>query len=527
MTVASILAAAQKSCILQDVNILHKYLILFIFSSLLLSCRAKAPSDGIVVIIDGDPGRLDPRYATSGYGVKLNRLIFAGLTRLADDLSARPDVALSITRKGDGATVRLRPDVRFADGTRLTSNDVLYTLRSITRSIPRPSPYAHAWRDLVSVTAPDPLTVKMTFSAPHPHLAEDLEFPVLPSAWLKRHGHAFGPDSMFGAGPYRLVSRKAGLVVLEANPFYFRGAPQTRRIYVRVIEDENTRALLMASGTADLAQNVLSPLLVPSLKKRGLRVQTGPSNILTYLGFNTDSPKLADVRVRRAIAMAIDRRAIIKARFGGAARLADSVLPAFHWAHASNPVPYAPDEARRLLDEAGFPEQPGSQPRMVLEYKTSSNPFRVALARLIAGQLASVGIEVRVRSFEWGVFYSDLKHRRFEMVSLQMPEIILPDVYCWFFPSWMIPQDGKGGGNRWGMRSEVLDRACRQLEHETDREEIRRLAAIIQKEVARQMPIFPLWHEDNLAVTSPRLHYTLIPTARLNLYDVSVGSARN
>src|SRR5262249_58310434 len=120
--------------------------------------------------------------------------------------------------------------------------------------------------------------------------------------------------------------------------------------------------------------------------------------------------------VRQAIAYAIDRRAIIRGRLGGHAVLATGVVPPGHWAYSADVPTYDhdPARARALLDEAGYPVGPDGK-RFTLTYKTSSDQQRIAVARLVAQDLAEVGIDVEIRSFEFATVFADLKRGNYEI----------------------------------------------------------------------------------------------------------------
>src|SRR5262249_13049029 len=156
----------------------------------------------------------------------------------------------------------------------------------------------------------------------------------------------------------------------------------------------NSRLLSLVGGSADLVQNNVSPLLFSAIEgwRDRLRLETAPSAIFFYLGMNVSDGPLADVRVRRALAHAIDRERIVRAQPHGAAKLATGMLPTFHWAYDGDVERYAydPARARQLLDEAGFPDPdgPGPQARFHLSYKTSTDALPVSIARVIAAQLA-------------------------------------------------------------------------------------------------------------------------------------------
>ena len=118
------------------------------------------------------------------------------------------------------------------------------------------------------------------------------------------------------------------------NPHYFAGPAHSERLTVRVVRDANSRLLSLVGGSADLTQNTVSPLLFDSVErwKDRLQLSTAPSALLLYLGMNTEDARLRDPRVRRALALAIDRERIIRTKLRGKATLASSLLPPFHWA---------------------------------------------------------------------------------------------------------------------------------------------------------------------------------------------------
>jgi len=236
---------------------------------------------------------------------------------------------------------------------------------------------------------------------------------------------------------------------------------------------------------------------------------------------NNDDPVLADRRVRQAIALALDRPAIIAAKLGGLAVPATGLLSPQHWAYSGDVPRYDhdPARARQLLDEAGLrdPDGDGPAPRLRLVYKTSADAFRVAIARVIAAQLAEVGIAVELRSFEFATFFADVKRGAYQLASMQTTDITEPDFYFMYFHSSWIPSAPRFEGfNRWRYRSAVVDRLTTEGRQELDRDRRRRIYAEVQRQVAEDVPIVPLWHEDNVVLSSADVRgYTLTPNARL------------
>jgi peptide/nickel transport system substrate-binding protein len=263
-----------------------------------------------------------------------------------------------------------------------------------------------------------------------------------------------------------------------------------------------------------LQNSVRLDLIDHVIQRPRVKMQAGPSVILTYLMMNNDDPILKDHRVREAIALAIDRRSIMQSKFGGRARIAQGLLPEMHWAYAKDLAVRERDLARakQLLDEAGYRKSP----RMTLVYKTSSDAFRISIARMIAAQLGDVGIAVEVRPFEFATFFADVKKGTYQLASMQSAELNEPDYYYFYFHSSRIP-DAKNpdGGNRWRYRNKRLDYLVEHGRQEPDKEKRKVIYAEAQHIVADDIPIVPLWHEDNVVLTNVDLKgYTLTPNAR-------------
>ncbi|HSD89459.1 MAG TPA: ABC transporter substrate-binding protein, partial [Kofleriaceae bacterium] len=193
------------------------------------------------------------------------------------------------------------------------------------------------------------------------------------------------------------------------------------------------------------------------------------------------------------------------------------LLPPLHWAYNPDVPHYTRDlaRARQLLDAAGYKPGPDGI-RLHLTYKTSSVPFRVGLARALASQLRDAGIAVEVRPFEFGTFFADIKKGNYQLATMQTSEITEPDFYYNYFNSERIP-DAKDpdGGNRWRYRSLEVDRLTLAGRMEADRDKRKAIYAQVQRIVAEDVPIIPLWHEDNVALSNVDVRgYTIVPNAR-------------
>jgi peptide/nickel transport system substrate-binding protein len=274
--------------------------------------------------------------------------------------------------------------------------------------------------------------------------------------------------------------------------------------------------------------NDLNPDQIEMLKKEtSLRVLSCPSNSYNYLGFNLEDPILRDVRVRQAVAFAIDRERMIQILLHGLARPSTGLLPPDHWAYegAVAIYPHDPARAAALLDAAGYPDPdgPGPAPRLHLTYKTTTAQLAREQASVFQEQLRAVGIELEIRSFEWGTFYDDIKAGRFQLFSLQWTEIQDPDVYRMRFGSAYFPPSGF---NRGHYLNPEVDRLLARGATETSKEDRRRTYSRLQEILAEEVPYVSLWHKSNVAVLRERVQgFTLTPAGDFAvLARVTLGS---
>ncbi len=402
-------------------------------------CGADRPGrNELVVVVEASIEGLDPRFAVSGYGVKLSRMVAAPLVSVdSPDLSVKGELAEKVDQVDDRTyVIRIRKNARFWDGRPVTAGDVAATIRSM-KSPDSPSPYHSVWTRVASMDILDARTLRIRLIEPHSPFLTDLDIGILPSDQA-HHLRALQDRELVGAGPFHVVARSRSKVVLAANPYYYGGRVRIKRLVVRTVQDDDARLLMLAGGSADFTQNTVPPMLLGAVeRRRNLVIRRGRSVTHTYVGFNLRHRILRLKAVRLAMALALDRRALIEAKLGGRAELATSILPDFSWAHPKTIplLPYDPRRAEQLLDEAGLPRRGERGMRFSLVYKTSNNPFRVALARAMAAMWRKVGLDVEVRPYEWGVFYSDVKKGNFDIFSMQMTELTVPDYHYHFFHS--------------------------------------------------------------------------------------------
>ncbi len=451
---------------------------------------------------------LDPRFVTDPWGLKVSRLIFGSLVTIDPrTLEVVPDLAESVEQVGPTEYVaRLRPDLRFSDGSPLTSQDVVDTFEGVVDP-ELGSVYARAYQRIDRLEAPSEREVRFHLDAPHATFLTDLEIPIVRS----EDAHARMHGEFIGAGPYVLTSRSDRWVDLEANEHWYAGEPTHARLALTVVRDDNTRAMRMMAGAADLAYDALPPLLVPLFEDDPrFEVRTAAGISTTYLGFNMEAPPLDDHRVREAIALAIDRETLVRAELEGRAEVAASWIPKGHWADAGLQArPFDPAGARRLLREAGAEGR-----RLLLRVNTER--ARLSIARAIAAMLRDVGLEVVVRPSETATQIADLNAGRFDLALMQVPEVLEPHVLSWFFDSSRIPEAGQVGANRWRLRDAEVDAALERGRAAADRSSRVEAYRFVQERLHDQLPVLPLWQESKVAVVRRGVRFDVARDGRLS-----------
>jgi peptide/nickel transport system substrate-binding protein len=483
---------------------------LMVFVALGFTCSISGchhqPADpnAVTVVIESSPTNLDPRIGTDAQSEHIDELIFDSLLKKDTQFNLQPDLATSWQMPNPLTYIfHLRSGVKFHDGRACTARDVKWTLDSMLNHAVLTAKY-QAFRNVDVVETPDELTVVIHMREPDSSLLWNLSdgaFGVVP----------YGSGSDFqqhpiGTGPFRFVEQEVDKeVVLERNPLSWQGVPKITRLRFNVVPDGTTRALELRKGSADVAQNALTSDMTWSLRRDPkLEFATTPGTVVQYLTFNLRDPYLRDVRVRQAIAYAMNRPLIIDTLLRGNARPADSLLPQTHWAYNGDVTHYTfdPAKARSLLDAAGY--KPGVDGiRFHLEMKTSNDEGTRLLAMALQQQLRAVGIALDVRSFEFATFYSDISHGAFAIYGLRwIGGNEDPDIFRYAFASSSFPPRG---ANRGTFSNAELDKLLQLAATESDQEKRRVAYARVQQILADDLPSLPLWFLDSMIVYNRRL----------------------
>lgn len=469
------------------------------------------PEPPLRVLVRSPLSTLDPQltndFTTSG----VLEAIYEPLVAVDDRLRPLPALAQSWrTPSNEWWRFELREGVRFHDGRELTSADVVYTFSSFLDPAFL-SPRKGAYRVLAAVEAVDRYTVDFVLTEPFG------SFPINLVMGIVQEGADEVSSRPVGTGPYAFVkSVPDDRVELVRFDEHFGGPAENAGLVLKVVPDDTMRGLELRKGTVDLVVNDLAPDIVHQLQREDrLQTATAPGADYAYVGLNLRDPILQDVRVRRALAHAVDRSAIIEHLRRGLATPAVGILPPMSWAFDAGIAEFDhdPAAAARLLDEAGFPDPDGDGPgtRFRLTIKTSTAEFVRLQAAVLQQQWQRVGVGVDVRSYEFATLYADVLRGNFQAFTLQWVGVSDPDMLRRAFHSAQMPP---AGFNRGFFADPEVDRLVEVATRSVDDAERRRLYGEAQRRIATQVPYISLWYKTNVAVFQPDIEgVQLTPTA--------------
>ena len=465
--------------------------------------------------IENSPTNLDPRVGTEAMSERIGGLIFDALVTKDTHFEMKPWLATS-WEQPDALTwvFHLRDGVRFHDGRPLGAEDVAWTINSLIDGAGHGgllTSKSGAFANVLRAEAPDRLTAVVRMKRADASLLFNLSdglFGVVPNGAGKDFGR-----SPVGSGPFRFVSAaQDDNVIVERNADYWGGAlgegkARLERVRFAVVPDAVTVALELEKGSVDIASNELTLDMVHALEGRpGLAMETGQGSPVMYLNFNVASGPLADVRVRQAIAHAMDRQAIVHAVWRDKARLASSLLPEGHWAAAPRDelaqYPHDTARAEALLDQAGY-HAGRDGVRVRLEMKISTDETTRLLAEVLQEQVRAAGIALTLRASEFGTFYADVTSGRFQMYALRwIGSNEDPDIFRYALGSDRVPPKG---GNRGHYSNATVDALLAQAANTTAQDARRNDFVQVQKILAREVPVVPLWYPNNEIVHTTRV----------------------
>ncbi|WP_020180691.1 ABC transporter substrate-binding protein [Methylopila sp. M107] len=430
---------------------------------------APVPRDTLVVGQLAEPKSLDPATVTGANDFRILSNMFEGLVRFRKGSLAIEGALAERWEILDGGRTylfRLRDGVRFHDGTPFDADAVKFNLeRMIDPKHPAagtgPFPLAFFFAAIATVEAVDPRTVRVRLKAPYAPLLANLAYPpgymVSPAAVTKL-GKEFGRAPV-GTGPFRFERWESERQVrLVANDGFREGAPRLKALVFRPIADANARASEMLAGGLDVMVELAPDSVAAFRDERRFRLHEAGGPHLWFLILNTRDGPMKDVRVRRAVNLAIDKRALVEHVLQGTATVpAGPISDAFGPASDPDvrPYPHDPEKARALIREAGAE---GAALKLLAADGGSGMLEPIAMATAIQSDLARVGLKVEIEAFEWNAYLARVNSGLNDAAMAEMAWMTNdPDT----LPSLTLKGSAtpdKGGFNAGYYRNEELDR---------------------------------------------------------------------
>jgi ABC-type transport system substrate-binding protein len=468
--------------------------------------------------LNGNPTTLDPALISDVQGGGIAAKLFNGLVRFDENLEVAPDLARSWTVSDDGRTYtfRLRRDARFSNGRPITASDFQYSFeRVLTPATKAPLTWvldkiegadaflAGKAAHITGVRVPDEHTLVVAIERPFAPFISLLAMTaayVVPREEVGRLGPAFGVRPV-GSGPYILSEWKHGQsLTLSANKDYFEGRPRLNGIHYRIIPEDLTAVLEFETGRLDVLQ-------LPSSEYRRYttdpllrsRVIGRPGLNTYYLGLNCARPPFDDVRVRRAVNMAIDRRRILDTLMEKRGLPADGPVPpelwkCAAWQPAAEGRRYDPDKARALIHEAG------ADGAIVTIYISAEQEV-IDIVEVLADYLRKSGLQPEIVQRDWSAFKQAVDNGESNAFWLSW-WADYPDPENFLYPLFHSASIGSAG-NRSRCVDPELDRILDAARGVSNTRERCRLYRKAEARIVENAPWVFMWHKAEYFAVQP------------------------
>jgi len=440
----------------------------------------------------------------------------------------KPWLAESWTQEDGGRSLvlKIRDNVKMHDGRTLSADDVKFSVDRFRRiALGRSSLAA-----VESVTVMPGNRVRVTTKAPFAPLLRTFTYQSI-GIYSKAAYDKAGSDQEFskhpiGPGAYRFVQLVRGdRMELEAFPQYWAGAPKIRRIVVRYIPDESARVAALQAGDVQVI-NDFTPQDAQLIRRDSRLVLIDPPSAgFIRFDMNTQKPPFHDVRVRRAMAYAIDRDSIVKEIFSGLAKVAHSLVPsnAVGYVDTYDVYRYDPAKAKQLLAEAGVPTL-----TFTMSYGAGRYLMDKEVVEAVQAQLTKVGVTMRINQMEWGQYSAMIKlplDRNPNQMSFTWWRTVNGD--CDSAVGIYTRSDLPPVGNNVPFyQSDAFEKAYADQQSETDPEKRRAIIRRLQQILMNDLPALPMYQQPILWATRKNIEGFAQKVTPLStvwpLYDVAI-----
>jgi peptide/nickel transport system substrate-binding protein len=494
----------------------RKIVLLLLAVALVAGCAEKKRTGGtaggtLIVGVTDEPSTLNPLLLslTATTGQEIARKLFLSLHRLNDKMEIVPDLAEHWVFAEDFSyvTYYLRRNVKWSDGTPVTSADVVFTFEKM-RDPKVGYPNAHAL-DLVSkVDTLDKHTVRFYFKQVYADELLDSGIPVLPKHVLEKESDlakaAFSTRPITD-GPFRLALYLPGdRIELSANPEFYGGRPYFDKVVFKFYPDQASLLSDLQAGKVDFAPELPATEFATLQGDKSLTLVESPPASYTYIAWNLQSPIFSDPEVRKALTLAINREALVKDILAGKGQVVSGPIPSSSWAFNTEvkPLPYDPGKAKELLSKQGWAVKEIQKPRertkdtllvkgnRPLEFSlmtSKGNRVRQAIAEQVRKDLAPLRIRVNVDVVDAATFAQRVLDKKYDAMILSWSTGLKVDPS----PVWHTPSEEgqKGRYNFVGYSNPRADTLMDEAMAKFDRRRAKTLWQKFQAMVAEDNPI--------------------------------------
>ncbi|MCP4691053.1 MAG: peptide ABC transporter [Desulfobacterales bacterium] len=368
---------------------------------LLGAVNAEAGKEKLVIDLVSEPTTLDPHKQWNPSSFYVYRNIFDNMVTRSPEGEIIPQVATSWERRGPTVVdFKIRGDITFHDGSPLTVDDVVFSVKRIIDPAFK-SPQAGQFNTITDAAAIGGDTVRLTTKKPYPVLlAQLVKLSIAPKAYVEKVGNDKFNQNPVGSGPYKFVQWKKGVkVTLEANRKYWRGQPPFPMVEFHAVPEKSTRVANLKTGKSDLIVSLDADIAAQLKGHSKVKVLSVPTERVAYFRINTLSGATKDVRVRKAIAHAIDRDMIVKALKGGFSSKVNVMVgdTSFGYDPSFKSYAFDPGKAKKLVKESGVGNG-------VIEILTAPAVFDQRVVEAIQQMLKNVGLNAKIVGMDMATF---------------------------------------------------------------------------------------------------------------------------
>ncbi len=468
--------------------------------------------------LSSNPTTLDPALVTDVPGGGIAAKLFNGLVRFNDNLDIVPDIAHSWRLSEDHLTYtfRLRRDVRFNNGRKVTAQDFKYSFERVLRPQTKApltwvldkiqgagDVLAGKTQNVSGISVVNDHTLVLKLEKPFGPFLSLLAMTtayVVPREDVERLGQDFGTHPS-GSGPYALTEWRHGQhMILAAREDYFDGKPKLKGIYYRVIPEDLTAVLEFDTGRLDVLEIPSSEYHRYTTDPQWRDLVHGRTGLNTYyLGLNCTRPPFDDVRVRRAVNYAIDRQHILYTVFEKRGTLASGPIPPGLWKskilpHTAGGYEYDPQKAKELIRDAG------AEGKSIKIYITA-DPEVLDITEVIQDYLAKAGLKSEITQLDWSAFKQAVNDGEADAFWLSW-WADYPDPENFLYPLFDSASAGSAG-NRTRCLDPELDRLIDTAQHTVNEQQRYRLYRQAERRVIRDAPWVFMWHKADYYVVQP------------------------